>query len=71
MKPVELISYLICNSSKKNEIVLDIFGGSGTTMIACEQLERKCYMVELDEHFCDVILQRWEDFTGKQAEKIC
>ena len=48
----------------------DPFGGTGSTLIACEQLNRKCYMCELDEHYCDVILQRWENLTGKKAELI-
>ena len=48
----------------------DLFGGSGSTLMACEQLNRKCYMAELDEHYCDVILQRWENFTGKPAVKL-
>lgn len=69
-KPVEVPSMAISHSSKKNDIVLDCFGGSGSTMIACEQLERRCYMIELDPHYCDVIISRWEKFTGKQAEKI-
>lgn len=70
MKPVNLIGRLIRNSSRIGEKVLDTFGGSGTTMIACEQLGRKCYMMELDPHYCDVIIARWEKFTGKKAEKI-
>ena len=53
--------------SGKNEIVLDVFGGSGSTLIACEQLNRKCYTMELDEHYCDVIIQRWENLTGENA----
>lgn len=69
-KPVELSSTAISHSSKKNDIVLDCFGGSGSTLIACEQLERRCYMIELDPHYCDVIISRWEKFTGKQAKKI-
>ena len=48
----------------------DFFGGSGSTLIACEQLNRKCYMAELDPKYCDVIIQRWEDFTGRKAVKI-
>ena len=48
----------------------DIFGGSGTTMIACEQLDRRCYMMELDPHYCDVIIDRWETYTGRKAEKV-
>lgn len=67
MKPIELISNKIRISSNENGIVLDIFGGSGSTLIACEQLNRKCYMMELDPHYIDVIIQRWENFTGEKA----
>lgn len=67
MKPVELIANALLNSTKSNENVLDLFGGSGSTLIACEQLNRKCFMMELDEHYCDVIIQRWENLTGKKA----
>jgi DNA modification methylase len=67
MKPIELVGRAIKNSSKKDDVVLDCFGGSGSTLIACEQLNRKCFMVELDPHYCDVIIQRWENFTGKKA----
>ena len=70
MKPIELFAYQIQNSSRKGDIVLDSFGGSGTSIIACEQINRKCYMMELDPHYCDVILARWEHFTGKKAKKI-
>ena len=72
MKPVRLIAKLIGNSSRERERerVLDIFGGSGTTMIACEQLNRICYMMELDPHYADVIIERWEKFTGEKAERI-
>ena len=70
MKPVRLIAYLIGNSSIEGEIVLDTFGGSGTTLVACEQLGRKCRMMELDPHYCDVIISRWEKFTGRKAEKM-
>lgn len=70
MKPVKLIAKLIGNSSRERERVLDIFGGSGTTMIACEQLNRICYMMELDPHYADVIIERWEKFTGQKAERI-
>lgn len=69
MKPVPLIAYLIGNSTRKGEAVLDPFCGSGTTLLACEELGRKCYAMELDPHYCDVILQRWEDMTGRKAEK--
>lgn len=67
MKPVALFAYEIQNSANKSGIVLDLFGGSGSTLIACEQLKRKCFMMELDEHYCDVIITRWEKLTGKKA----
>ena len=70
MKPVGLFAYLIQNSTKEGDSVLDTFGGSGTTLIACEQLKRKCYMMELDPHYCDVIIARWEKLTGKEAVKV-
>lgn len=70
MKPIKLLARLIKNSSKTNESILDLFGGSGSTLIACEQLDRKCYMMELGPHYVDVIIKRWEDFTGKKAVKI-
>ena len=70
MKPVRLIAQQVRNSSKKGQAVLDIFGGSGTTMIACEQLERDCYMCELDPRYTDAIIARWENLTGEKAEKI-
>ena len=70
MKPVKLIAKLIGNSSREGELVLDIFGGSGTTMIAAEQLGRRCCMMELDPHYADVIIERWEKFTGRKAERI-
>lgn len=69
-KPIELCSRAIKSSSRINEQVLDLFGGSGSTLIACEQLNRKCYMMELDEHYCDVIIDRWQKLTGKTAVKI-
>lgn len=58
MKPIELFSYQINNSSKKGDIVMDAFGGSGTTMVACEQLKRKAYVVEYDPKYCQVIIDR-------------
>lgn len=70
MKPVKLIAYLIENSSKRGEAVLDVFGGSGSTLIACEQLDRTCYTMELDPHYCDVIIERWENLTGEEAVKL-
>lgn len=68
MKPIKLLSRLIKNSSRINESVLDLFGGSGSTLIACEQLNRICYMMELDPKYCDVIIKRWETLTGKKAK---
>lgn len=70
MKPVPLIENALKNSSLENDNVLDLFGGSGTTLIACEQLNRKCFMMELDPHYCDVIIARWEKLTGNHAKKI-
>lgn len=70
MKPVELFGYLIRNSSTKGQVVLDLFGGSGTTLVCCEQMERSARIMELDPHYCDVILARWEKLTGNQAIKI-
>ena len=70
MKPIELIANALNNSSIENDLILDLFGGSGSTLIACEQLNRKCYMMELDPHYIDVIIERWENLTGKKAVKI-
>lgn len=70
MKPVKLMGRLIQNSSLIGGEVLDLFGGSGSTLIACEQLMRTCYMLELDPRYVDVIIDRWETFTGKKAEKL-
>ena len=70
MKPLPLVGYLVQNSSKKNDVVLDLFGGSGSTLIACEELGRSCRMMELDPKYCDVIIKRWEQFTGKKVEKL-
>ena len=69
MKPVPMIGDLVKNSTRKGDTVLDIFGGSGTTLIACEQLERRCLTVELDEKYCDVIVDRWEKLTGRKAQR--
>lgn len=68
MKPIELISYPLQNSSKKSDIILDPFGGSGSTLIAAEQTQRTCHTMELDPHYCDVIINRWEGFTGQKAQ---
>lgn len=70
MKPVKLVARFILNSSQRGDTAADIFGGSGTTLIACEQLGRKCLMMELDPHYCDVIIARWEQFTGKIAVRL-
>ena len=70
MKPIELVARAIGNSSNKGDIVLDLFGGSGSTLIACEQTGRKCRMMELDPRYCDVIVDRWQKFTGKTAELV-
>lgn len=70
MKPINLIGRLVKNSSREKENVFDGFGGSGSTLIACEQLNRKAYLMELDPRYIDVIIKRWEDFTGKKAVKI-
>ena len=64
MKPVALVERAIRNSSKSRDIVLDPFGGSGTTMIAAERAGRRARLVELDPRYCDVIVRRWQDFTG-------
>ena len=67
MKPVDLFQYQIDNSTKPNQTVLDSFGGSGTTIIACERIRRHARLMELDPAYCDVIVQRWSEFTGKDA----
>lgn len=69
-KPLEVISPFLEKYSKGKNIIVDIYGGSGSTLIACEQLNRKCYMMELTEHYCDVIINRWETLTGRKAVKI-
>lgn len=70
MKPIPMIAYQIGNSSAKGDLVIDPFGGSGTTLIACEQIGRKCCTMELDERYASVIIRRWEELTGKKAELI-
>lgn len=70
MKPIRLLARLISNSSNSGDVVMDLFGGSGSTMIACQQLGRKGYLMELDPKFCDVIIERWESFTGRKAVLI-
>lgn len=70
MKPIRLLAKLINNSSKANDIVLDLFGGSGSTLVACEQTNRKCRLMELDPKYVDVIIDRWETLTGEKAVLI-
>jgi len=70
MKPVALIQRAIENSSDTGDIVLDLFGGSGSTMIACEHTNRRCYMMELDAHYVEVIIKRWESLTNQTAQKL-
>ena len=69
-KPIALCSRAILSSSRQGENILDVFGGSGSTLIACEQLNRQCYMMELDPYYCQVIINRWEEYTGQKAEKL-
>ena len=70
MKPVELVARAITNSSARGDTVLDLFGGSGSTLMACEQTGRRCRTMELDPGYCDVIVRRWETYTGKTAERV-
>lgn len=70
MKPIALLAYQIQNSTKSGGIVFDGFGGSGSTLIACEQVKRKCYTCELDPKYADVIIKRWEKLTGQKADKL-
>ncbi len=70
MKPVELIENAIGHASNSGGKILDIFLGSGSTLIACEKTNRKCYGMEIDEKYCDVIIKRWEDFTGEKEKKL-
>lgn len=70
MKPVKLMARLIKNSTRQEELVLDLFGGSGSALVACEQINRKCFTMEYDPKYCDAILARWEKLTGEEAERI-
>ena len=67
MKPVELVERAIRNSSKTQDLVLDPFGGSGTTLMACEKSGRRARLIELDPKYVDVIIRRWQQFTGQEA----
>ena len=66
-KPVALAERAILNSTKPNNIIIDFFGGSGSTLLACEKNGRNARIIELDPRYCDVIIKRWEDYTGKKA----
>ena len=70
MKPILLFDYQIKNNTKAEDVVLDTFGGSGTTLIACEQNGRSAYLMELDPKYVDVIIKRWEELTGEEAVLI-
>ena len=70
MKPIKVIARFVRNSSKLGWLTYDPFGGSGSTLMTCEQLNRRCNTMELDPKYCDVIIQRWENFTGEHAQKI-
>ena len=67
MKPVKLFGRLVKNSSKRNDIVLDLFGGSGTTIVACEQLNRRAYLMELDPAYVDVIIDRYQKLANVEV----
>ena len=69
-KPVKMLGEILQDFTKEGENVLDVFGGSGSTLIACEQLKRNCFMCELDPHYCDVIIGRWEKLTGEKAVRL-
>lgn len=69
-KPVDLATRAIAYSSRPRENVLDLFGGSGSTLIGCDQTGRKAFLMELDPLYCDVIVERWERFTGKKAKRF-
>lgn len=71
IKPVRLFGYQVANSTRRGAAVLDLFAGSGTTVIACEQLGRTAYVMEYDPRFVDVIINRWEEFTGQKAVMLC
>lgn len=69
-KPVEMVCWFFDQWGKDRKNVVDLFGGSGSTLIACEKTNRRCFMMEIDPHYCDVILARWEKYTGKTAERL-
>lgn len=69
-KPVGLLTQILKDFSNTGNNILDLYGGSGSTLIACEQTDRNCYMMEIDPYYCQVIINRWEEFTGEKAVKI-
>lgn len=69
-KPIKLITDILADYSKPKQIILDPYGGSGTTLISCEQTDRRCFMMEIDPRYCQIIIDRWEAYTGLEAEKI-
>ena len=69
-KPIKMLGEILKDFTKESDIILDCFGGSGSTLIACEQLQRKCRMMELDEHYCDIICQRYKKLTGQEAVRV-
>ena len=70
MKPVELLEKALSDASQKGDVVLDLFGGSGSTLIACEKAGRKARLMELDPRYVDTIVARWEQYTGQKAELV-
>lgn len=70
MKPVEVLEHAIIHSSNGGQLIVDLFGGSGSTLIACEKTHRKCFMMEIDPHYCDVIVERWCRYTGLEAKLV-
>jgi len=70
-KPLRLPERALKKNSEKDDIVIDLFGGSGSTLMACEQKDRNCYSMELDPKYVDVIVKRWEEYTNQKADKIC
>lgn len=69
-KPVRMIGEILRDFSKEKDIIIDTFGGSGSTLIACEKMKRTCFMMEYDPEYVDLIIRRWEEYTGEKAEKI-
>ena len=67
---IDFAKYFIETFTNETNDIIDLFGGTGTTLIACEQTKRNCFMMELDEKYCDVVVKRWEDYTGLKAERI-